>query len=349
LTKNNKAAFPKTAEGVTNWEKVFEDPDSGFIVLVSSARSVSALRDCAFVIISQLFTRKNDQLEVARLTHQLDDLISKSDPSADIQDLSATITDLLRQIKDERILKAQQYLRGKRNNQRKGRRSDTFGGRLARTTYRLINDPKFSIITGGVTFILLLGVLGVIININTNGKLLAALGFAEEASPKYNMEQVKKPGKPLALTPKLKKPITTTLLAPRVLRPQSKPPEMPPAIVLRRVILPRLAGNTKKRPGMVMPIIVLAHRDDLTNVCNLQPVIFDILNGLFGEFLGRNPELTDADLNKIGGMVTAQLNARAHRKAVARVQLVRSTDFTDQAGLLCTIAPEKFLKYLIKK
>ena len=74
MTEVKKPAFPQTAEGVTDWEKVFEDPEHGLVTLIQDAQSQEALRACTLIVIQQLFTRKNDQLEIARLKNQLDEI-----------------------------------------------------------------------------------------------------------------------------------------------------------------------------------------------------------------------------------------------------------------------------------
>ena len=228
LTETKKPAFPQTPDGVTDWEQVFEGPD-GLIALVGHARSAPAIREIAIVVISQLFTRKQDQLEVARLTHQLDKLVVGAGASGDINGLSQTVISLLRQIKDERIRKAQEYLVNKKKKRSGNRRSITLSSLLSANAYRLINDPKFSLKVGGATFIVLIGALGILINIYTDGKLMTALGFGDADQPEPQIEQTEKPED----TKESEKPETLEA-APTAASPKpdlkNKPPAMPPGL-----------------------------------------------------------------------------------------------------------------------
>ena len=73
-----KPAFPQTPDGVTDWEKVFEDPDQGLVSVIRTAQTADNLRACMMIVIRQLFTRDDDALQVAQLTRQLDDLLAQS-------------------------------------------------------------------------------------------------------------------------------------------------------------------------------------------------------------------------------------------------------------------------------
>ncbi len=348
MAENTKTAFPQTPDGVTDWEQVFESP-SGLITLVGQARTAAAIRECVLVIISQLFTRKQDQLEVARLTHQLDSLVVRFGGSGDIDGLSQAVIDQLRQIKITRIQKAQDYLANKQKKHRKNRRTTTFGTLLSANTYRLINDPKIAIIAGGGTFIVLIVILGIIINIYTDGKLTRALGFGGDGQPNPPIEQAESPEaskdpedteKPVDTEPDTEVP---TLKKPEI---KDQAPEMPPAIVLGRVILPRISGTPKKNYGQVLPILVLANPQDLSSVCRIKPIVLDALNIQFGKFQDRKNSLTDTDLANVSIEVIKRLNARLGRKAIVRMLLVRGADHRDRASKLCQQASDKFLKYL---
>lgn len=345
MSETKKPAFPQTPDGVTDWELVFEGPD-GLIALISQVRTVAALRECSLVVIGQLFTRKQDQLEVARLTHQLDSLLAGPDGSQDISQLSVTISGLLRQIKSERLQKAQDYLANKPRKRRRNRRSQPVGKRLSNTIYRLINDPIFSISVGGIVFVLLMGVLGIVINIYTDGKLVEALGIGESGQPEPQVEQVKQSGTPDATEPEKSEQLVADPVPPARSVIKDKAPEMPPALVLARMFLPRVSDDSGKGFGQVLPILVLTDRRELSNVCRLKPVILDMLNAQFGKFQGRKKNLTDQALKSVGFEVMNLLNARLGKSAVARVLLVRGADHRDRAELLCNLAPEKFLKYL---
>jgi hypothetical protein len=339
VTESKKPAFPQTPEGVTDWEQVFEGP-SGLVALIGSARSAQAVSDCANVVISQLFTRKQDQLEVARLTHHLSTLVKEAELSGDIDQLTSKVALLLRQIKTERIQKAQDFLAAK-TRKRRNRRSEKWSSRLPKNTYRLINDPKFALMVGGGAFVLMIAVLAIVINISTDGKLIEAIGFG--SSVENETEQVQQPEPPAAEPEPKPEPE-----AEPTKRPADKidEPEMPPALVIQRVFLPRITGTSQKGAGQVLPILVLAKRSDLSDICRIKPIFLDALNGQLSRVQNKR-KLTDGNLAAISSKVMKRLNEKLGRKAVTRMLLVRGADHRDRAPMLCTLASEKFLKYII--
>jgi len=56
-----KAAWPKTPDGTTDWEVVFEDPQTGFIQLIAQSPSAETLRLTTTVVIDKLFTRRGNE------------------------------------------------------------------------------------------------------------------------------------------------------------------------------------------------------------------------------------------------------------------------------------------------
>lgn len=112
MADNPKAAWPKTPDGTTDWEVVFEDPTSGFIPLIVQAQSAEALKMSATVIIEKLFTRRNDTDQRELMIARLGELVKEH--GADLDVTRTAVSDLMREIKDERIEKARVYVERKR-------------------------------------------------------------------------------------------------------------------------------------------------------------------------------------------------------------------------------------------
>lgn len=104
-----KAAWPKTKGGTIDWEVVFENAETGLIPLISGAGSVRALRDSAVVVVKLLYARQDDPPEVERFTAELLSLIPNDTPERFLPRLVEGVTAILRQIKEERILKAEEF------------------------------------------------------------------------------------------------------------------------------------------------------------------------------------------------------------------------------------------------
>ena len=106
-----KTTWPKTKAGTIDWEVVFENGETGLIPLISGAGSASALRDSALAVVKLLYTREDDSPEFERLTAELQGLIPNDTPEDALPRMVEGVTAILRQIKDDRIRKAEEYVR----------------------------------------------------------------------------------------------------------------------------------------------------------------------------------------------------------------------------------------------
>ena len=106
----DKETWPKTEAGTIDWEVVFENPETGLIPLISGAKSAGALRDSALAVIKLLYTHKDDPPEIERFTVELQSLIPDDTPEYFLPRLVEGVTAILRQIKDERIRKTEEYI-----------------------------------------------------------------------------------------------------------------------------------------------------------------------------------------------------------------------------------------------
>jgi len=109
-----KLPWPLTPDGVTDWEFVFEDSETGFIALLGHATTADALKDCAIVIVQNLFIRDDDGDNVMKFIIELNKVFPYDDDgSGDFSVMQDETTELLRKIKDERKQKAEEYLANK--------------------------------------------------------------------------------------------------------------------------------------------------------------------------------------------------------------------------------------------
>ena len=101
--------WPTTPGGTTDWEAVFEDPETGLIAVIAQARSAEALRECVVVVIKKLFTRKTDPPEVERFIAELTQIIPDGTDDENLVLVSEAVSAILRQIKEDRKTKAAEY------------------------------------------------------------------------------------------------------------------------------------------------------------------------------------------------------------------------------------------------
>ncbi len=109
MSDAEKPETPKTPSTATDWEAAFEDPETGLIALIASARSPAALRKSAAFVIERLCIRMDDPAEIERLTAELNQLIPDDTTEEDLSRIDEAVTTILRRIKEERKRKAAEF------------------------------------------------------------------------------------------------------------------------------------------------------------------------------------------------------------------------------------------------
>ena len=95
----------------TDWETVFESPETGFVTLVKQAQSVNSLRQCTRLIIDKLFTRQNDGPSLAAYHSALEKILPIDDgDNVDVCFSKKRVIALLRDIKQHRQRKAAKHV-----------------------------------------------------------------------------------------------------------------------------------------------------------------------------------------------------------------------------------------------
>jgi hypothetical protein len=109
----NSYEWPKTATGHVDWEILFEDPETGLIAYIEGASAPLTLRLNAVQVIQSLFTRKDVEGEIERLSAEINELIPDDMPANRFPVIAGAIVQAMREIKDYRIRKADEYDRQK--------------------------------------------------------------------------------------------------------------------------------------------------------------------------------------------------------------------------------------------
>ena len=106
-----------------DWEAVFENPETGLIPLIMQAKTADALKQTALLVIRKLHTRKNDEPNIEKYSAVLDAIFVDIVRRHGLNLLQAAVKKLLRDIKNERILKAAEYLLIQRSKGNRDRRT----------------------------------------------------------------------------------------------------------------------------------------------------------------------------------------------------------------------------------
>lgn len=103
--------FPKTPEGTTDWEIVFEDEVEGLVPSIERTESPTALRETANLIATNLFSRADDEPQLKKLHAWISNIVPEhSDDAASLPKKKSDIVRLLRHVEAERIRKASTYV-----------------------------------------------------------------------------------------------------------------------------------------------------------------------------------------------------------------------------------------------
>jgi len=275
MADNPKAAWPKTPDGTTDWEVVFEDPQAGLISLLSQAQSVDSLKMGATVVIEKLFTRKNDADARTVLIAKLEGIAATGAP---LEDMAARVAVLLRTIKDERIEKARVYVERKRAGAAIDRRS----GLLWKLDALL--KPAVLIPVGAAFVLLLAGAVyfGLNTTLGPRGEITAediARQLAAERAARRAQEQANQ---------------AAGVVAPSALEP------IP--IWFKTVRWPVPTKYTKTRPNYYSVTLYVMQWDHKTDICGRLPAVMDRFHQSFNAFvptdrLPRDSELRAAELD----------------------------------------------------
>lgn len=244
MADNPKAAWPKTPDGTTDWQVVFEDPTAGFIPIVLTGQSPDAIKMAATVIIQKLFTRRNDVDLCAQYITRLGDIITSANGKMDV--IGTAVSGLLREIKDERIELARVYVERKKAGAALDRRASLWW------KIDKILRPKILI------------PLGLLLVASLAGLVFMMLQSTLVPAPEID------PNKP-----------QTSLTAPSVefapeLAPEDGAPDAKPLpIWFKTVSWPLATAHTSDRPQYYSVTLFVKNWDHKIDVCRRLPTVMD--------------------------------------------------------------------------
>jgi hypothetical protein len=116
-----KSDWPKTDDGTTDWESLFEDDEAGLIALVQTSSTPEQLKERAVAIIKAIFTRKPDTKITAKVMVYLNKLIPEGADPERLPTMKSGVQQMLRKVKGDRIKKAAAYVQKKALKKKKGK------------------------------------------------------------------------------------------------------------------------------------------------------------------------------------------------------------------------------------
>jgi len=107
--------LPRLAEGVVDWDTVFDAPDSGLVSRIDQARSADDLRKAMKLILKTLFNREGDAERRAVFTNLVNEILAhagktQKSPAAIMAEVKIRVIQILHSIKDDRLMRARKAL-----------------------------------------------------------------------------------------------------------------------------------------------------------------------------------------------------------------------------------------------
>jgi hypothetical protein len=288
----NTFTKPKMADGTADWEAIFENSQSGLIPLVSKAKSVDGLRACATLVINQLFTRKNDEKERARLNAMLADLFTHADAGDDVDAARQGAIRILRGIKQERLLKAAAYVADKNSKHSKPTAQGGGAERRTNDVFRLFGSGQPLLIAIAVLSLLAVSAIGVAVMIDFDSR--------SKLKPQ-SVEEVDK----VVESPKVSPPVLTKP-EPVTKPPQLKQPDYPKTIYFKPMYWVTKTTRMQRSYTYYQASVLVPDKAGYSAVCRRRPTINDALNIAIS---GVHP-----DIGKAGGDVLRRAAERAYRQ-----------------------------------
>lgn len=107
MAERSDPGWPKTGDGVIDWETVFEHPKTGFIPLVLQAPSAAALRKSTIFIIRSIYANEDSAAEVEGFVAEIEGMLPDEVPPALLPKLADAVIVILRDIKTDRVRRSQ--------------------------------------------------------------------------------------------------------------------------------------------------------------------------------------------------------------------------------------------------
>lgn len=291
---NPKAAWPKTPDGTTDWQYVFEDANAGFIPLLARAPTAEMLQASATIIITKLFTRKNDETERDQLLFQLNEIISHG---GELPLQIEAVTHLMRAIKDDRIEKARVYI----NRKHAGAAIDRRSGILWKIAFLL--KPQVLVPAGVLMALALAGLVYMMLGSAMLGGADVALDVpaAEEAAAEEeaSAEEEAAPEEPVQT-------------------------ELKPVLVrLKTVRWPLMDNATTDKPQYYSVTLTVLGWENKVETCRAVPKVMDAIYVAFDQNMPKGRPMREDETVQLQNVIRDKLNGFLPGDLIREVAVAR--------------------------
>jgi len=316
-----KPDWPQTPDGTIDWETVFEDPETGIIPALSAANTKEILHKGTVAVVKQLFTRKNDEIQVESFLKELSYILKETEGSEDLPAMRDSVISLLRRIKDGRVEKAAAYIAlkkqeaadeaiSKRKKKSKARRSGES------------NKKSTTLIGLGVAAILMAIVAAI---------LMYVMFIAEDAPPPSDPEgqagasENQPPPEPVVIeAPEIE--LSNSGYPLGVMDPETIAQLGPNVMILNRFFWSGQVEGASKRGSPLVPVLVITDTDVFSRICDFGPNLIDAINLALGRTITGGDKASPDDLRQAGLVAMKMVNERLGRSWIRDIHLLYNVD-----------------------
>ncbi len=307
---DNRRGWPKTPDGTTDWERVFEDPNTGIIPLINSARTTLALRESAVAVISMLYNRKSDLTEAQQMTREMDKRIAAA---SDVIEARAVIIGALHIIKDRRIALAKKFVAEKKREAARTAESEADSLTPMREAGLSAGAGRKKLVIGAVAAVLVV-VAGGSFLLSSDPPDTPEVGSADAAKNEITKEEP-------AIQP-------TTTEPPRspTKPPAAEPaPELNPLDFTVKPIYWTGAAAAGRQKHLYAPTLRATDDKAVRLICLRLPQVVEAVQL---RFLSEHPpdrKATAAELDTIGGRTARAINEKFGKPVIDEIRFTPGT------------------------
>lgn len=104
-----ESEWPKTPDGATDWEFLFEDKKTGWMTGIEASDTPEQLKQRSQDVIKAVFNRKEDPALVEKISNYLEKIIPDTADHHRLPTMKAGTCQLMRKLKENRIHKAEHF------------------------------------------------------------------------------------------------------------------------------------------------------------------------------------------------------------------------------------------------
>ncbi len=292
-----KPDWPQTPDGTIDWETVFENPENGIIPALSKAPSKELLYQATVTVVKQLFTRKNDAVQVEKFIRELDLILGETEGSEDLPKMQESIIGLLRRIKNGRIKKAAEYVANKKREAALGKKAKK--KKQERRAEELDKKKLATIIgmLGSGVVLAIIAVVAVIMVLSPDDEPPEETAAkTEQVTPQPEPEPEPEP-EPVEV---MELELSDDGYPLGQMTPDTIKKLGPIVMILQRFYWSGWVEGESARGAALVPVLIIKDDDLVNRICDYAPNIVDAINLALGRVVTGGAPASPDDLRRAG-------------------------------------------------